>query len=148
MLTVGGVVSGSRRMTTTEVSATFPALSAALAVIVLLPRFKAKLLTDQLPFEKFALCPLSVTLATPEAFVPGSLAVPLIEIDVLVVSTLFVGEVMTTVGAVVSGSIRLTVTTEFAEFPAMSVAVAVIVFAPIESAKLSSVQLFPVITAD
>ena len=147
ILTVGGVVSGSRRTMTMEVSETFPALSAARAVIVLLPRFKGKLLTDQFPFEKFALCPPTVTLATPDAFVPGSLAVPLTEIEVLVVSTLFAGEVMTTVGAVVSGSVRVTVTAEFAEFPAMSVAVTVIVFAPIESAKFGIVQLFPVITA-
>jgi hypothetical protein len=90
--------------------------------------------------------PFTFTFATPEGVVPPvSVTVPLTVIVSAWVVELLAGEVTIKVGGVVSGiASRVTVTAEVEMFPAVSVAITVIVFEPIVNATSAKLQFPPV----
>src|SRR5689334_23175732 len=82
--------------------------------------------------------------ATPVAETPSSMAVPVTVIDESNVTVLLAGALIATVGACVSGGgtgLRVTVIVAVATLPALSVARAVMVLAPMASAMLAAVQV-------
>src|SRR2546421_675152 len=129
MASVGAVVSGGGwRVMVMDFGAAFPALSVARAVMVLLPTASATPASVQVPVAALSVAavPLTVACATPEAYWPGSLLVPLTVIVSAVVVELFAGAEIVSVGAVVSGGDwRVTVTERVVAFPALSNARAV-----------------------
>jgi len=114
IVTVGAVVScGDWRITWIVVSSDrLPAESVARALIGLLPIVGSEtLLIVQAPVAELnvAGAPLTVTCATPDALAPTSEAVPLTVVVSETVVEPSPGELMLTVGAVVSATCRVTV---------------------------------------
>ena len=85
---------------------------------------------------------MTLTLAKPDAFAPVSDAVPLTVMLVDCVVELFAGDEIASVGAVVSGAVRVMIICVLASAPKASTTFAVIVLLPTARATFEIVHVF------